>query len=34
MARKRGLSKIVPDLNDALERDYNAFIEFSYEAGG
>ena len=29
MARKRGLSKIVPDLNDALERDFNAFIQFA-----
>jgi len=29
MARKRGLSKIVPDLNNALERDFNAFIEFA-----
>lgn len=29
MARKRGLTKIVPDLNNALERDFNAFIEFA-----
>ena len=30
MARKkRGLTKIVPDLTDALERDFNGFIQFA-----
>lgn len=29
MARKRGLTQIVPDLNNSLERDFNAFIQFA-----
>ena len=30
MARKKkGLTKIVPDLTDSLERDFNAFIQFA-----
>jgi hypothetical protein len=29
MARKRGLTQIVPDLTNMLDRDFNGFIEFA-----